>query len=1567
MAAQNFRLVFQGKIAPDQDLAQVKVRMQQLFKKDAQTIEKLFNGKKIPLKQGLNQSQAIQYKEKLRSMGILCEMESQKPQNKASPGSRHAPASAARSRNDKPLKYNDIDKAFTGSIPRVDPPLTYKAGIVAVGVTMVLLPLLYMALIGVVGYGVLHHMMVNTSWMQSLGYKLGTVAYITPIVAGVTIVLFMVKPLFARPAGEPKTITLDPLKEPIFIHFVNKIALAVGAPRPKHIQVDCDVNASASFHRGIFGFIGNELVLTIGLPLLAGFNARQLAGVLAHEFGHFSQGVGMRFHYLIYKINSWLFNAVYTRDSWDQKLDEVAEQSRDWLNVILNIARGGVWITRKILYVFMMAGHTVSSYMLRQMEFDADRYETLMAGSEQFKDTTLQLQKLGVAFRLSHDHLAKAWEEKKLVNDFPSLIAHNASQLPPELGKALLQQMEEAQTQIYDSHPSDKQRIDRAMQEQAAGIFNLHCESRELFKAFDYLAKQVTVHHYANDLGLEFEKDKLVDVNQVVKITRDHEQQQEAYHDYFKEMAPVFAFPLSVNIFDTSKLDWDKLVEQYQETNERIANEAVSRNRLMSQANKAYRQYQIFDAIDLLKQARVVMLPEWFDLDEESFGLHKQQWTKVEQQWQQLMDQLKPLFELNDTRLSIALTLLNHPKLIGLNREHAHHLKMRNRLSLLINNFKRNTDTIIDFEYKKFRLTALLSCARAIGQKVPELQTVSDKLLEEFKQAFVQLSNSLHRLDYPFVGEGEHETIAGHLEGFLPKRNQCASELEYYLSSGNIIEEKLESIYARIMSGLAAVALTVDRLLPALDEEQQPSIEEKPVQATMAGGSAMPQSNLAFKSSESMDPQDNPEKHTQSARAFFDAAVTGGGAPAKSIMPADMNPGVDVNAKAVAGNQDKATVESEAMANLLKPAPQPDQLPMEAEQTLQPSQADETESTAPAAVDMPDNQDIVAPAELPENTKDTQAKQGDLAVIEEDKKVDSGAESEAMHITDIAAATEPGAASDNSGTQFKTRTTDDNITGKAITEKTVPEAESPMAAAASKLKLAVAASADAAAQRKAPASETEKNETEQPTQPAPTAPTATTTGITAATTEATTKTTTKTTAAPTKAMDVHTPEPEQSEPHANKVQTSDDMTKSIDSLKQTISELSLEPLDPPASETLAQDPVAEQDSDEILDVDKNQSSGDNTSDSETQMPGQNHVAADDTLAQGGDLDEEALELAVVSAMSELGDIEDDLPLEDDDNEAENAQQVMNSDSITTNTDPANQPAQQADSSDSLLTAELATDQDELPLDLDQSADAEQGVENVAIPDSEQAGLDFAISITKANSPATVSAGESGAAPDKAFQIAQEKPVTTEDTIIPGAAPAVTESASSSAGPRNTPANMDANTDANATQEQEKSKPAAANDRLSQALEEMARKRNNLQAYLSQVANTVVTPGTETAARYNAVKADSFGKPSDRGEDKGNAVNAPKTNAPLPGTSSTTLKPTYNASSISDSVSNLKQMTQVSIKPDPSASLEPPAPFEPSVSFEPEPSTPLELPDEDSEVKSTGSKAADNKLSDNSGM
>ena len=62
------------------------------------------------------------------------------------------------------------------------------------------------------------------------------------------------------------------------------------------------------------GVFKKDLVLTIGLPLVAGLSIREFGGVLAHEFGHFAQGGGMRLTALVRFVNGWFARVVYERD-----------------------------------------------------------------------------------------------------------------------------------------------------------------------------------------------------------------------------------------------------------------------------------------------------------------------------------------------------------------------------------------------------------------------------------------------------------------------------------------------------------------------------------------------------------------------------------------------------------------------------------------------------------------------------------------------------------------------------------------------------------------------------------------------------------------------------------------------------------------------------------------------------------------------------------------------------------------------------------------------------------------------------------------------------------------------------------------------------------------------------------------------------------------------------------------------------------------------------------------------------------------------------------------------------
>src|SRR5207237_10899472 len=129
--------------------------------------------------------------------------------------------------------------------------------------------------------------------------------YCAPLFAGVVLVLFMIKPLFAPRARHAQPLALNPAAEPLLFAFISKVCETIGAPFPNRIDLDCHLNASAAFRRGAVSFLGNDLVLTIGLPLVAALSLREFAGVLAHEFGHFTQGFAMRLSYLIRSINAW--------------------------------------------------------------------------------------------------------------------------------------------------------------------------------------------------------------------------------------------------------------------------------------------------------------------------------------------------------------------------------------------------------------------------------------------------------------------------------------------------------------------------------------------------------------------------------------------------------------------------------------------------------------------------------------------------------------------------------------------------------------------------------------------------------------------------------------------------------------------------------------------------------------------------------------------------------------------------------------------------------------------------------------------------------------------------------------------------------------------------------------------------------------------------------------------------------------------------------------------------------------------------------------------------------------
>lgn len=405
-------------------------------------------------------------------------------------------------------------------VPTKTGPL-YQAGLAVVALAMVLLPAIYIALIVLAVWGVYYHL-VHNLWIFAGspgtggggGALIRLILYLGPAVAGGILIFFMVKPFFARQPKQVEPVTLDPAKEPLLFAFVQKICALVRAPVPSRIDVDCQVNASASLRRGLWS---RDLVLTIGLPLASGLDMREFGGVLAHEFGHFAQGAGMRLTYVIRKVSFWFARVVYERDAWDVRLEESARGADLRIGIVLHAARGCVWLTRRILWALMHTGNAISCFMLRQMEYDADSYEAKLAGSDAFESTAARLQVLNVATQIAYDDVRQSWTSHRLPENLPLLIDHKAASLPAEVHEKLSAASAFSKTGWFDTHPCDSDRVRAARRLNEPGVFRLTAPATGLFADFSELSKVVTRHQYEKQFELEFTEKNLMPAEEILR------------------------------------------------------------------------------------------------------------------------------------------------------------------------------------------------------------------------------------------------------------------------------------------------------------------------------------------------------------------------------------------------------------------------------------------------------------------------------------------------------------------------------------------------------------------------------------------------------------------------------------------------------------------------------------------------------------------------------------------------------------------------------------------------------------------------------------------------------------------------------------------------------------------------------------------------------------------------------------------------------------------------------------------------------------------------------------------
>lgn len=237
-------------------------------------------------------------------------------------------------------------------------------------------------------------------------------------ISGLLFAAFTVKFLFAK-STEPiqEKLEVTRVDNPELFSFLDEVAKETRTKLPKRVFVSPAVNAMVFYKSGLISLIFPvRKQMEIGLGLVNTVNMSEFRGVIAHEFGHFSQK-SLRLGVYIYTVNRVLFNLVYQHDSWDSLLGKWSSQGGPFAIFahFIMLTTNPVRKLLRLTYDYVMVKYMDLS---REMEFHADLIAANTAGCENYKNALRKIEFSQFAMDYELQILNQWIAKKKKTSDF---------------------------------------------------------------------------------------------------------------------------------------------------------------------------------------------------------------------------------------------------------------------------------------------------------------------------------------------------------------------------------------------------------------------------------------------------------------------------------------------------------------------------------------------------------------------------------------------------------------------------------------------------------------------------------------------------------------------------------------------------------------------------------------------------------------------------------------------------------------------------------------------------------------------------------------------------------------------------------------------------------------------------------------------------------------------------------------------------------------------------------------------------------------------------------------------
>lgn len=225
--------------------------------------------------------------------------------------------------------------------------------------------------------------------------------------------------------------------------FIDQICKETGAPYPKNIYVDPDVNAYVAYsNMWLSLFLPVRKELTIGLGLVSCLNLSEFKAVVTHEFGHFAQR-SMKIGSYIISANTVIHGMIFSRDSWDNALDQW-RSSDIRLSAAAWVITPVIWLIRQILSLFYQFLNMMHSSLSREMEFNADKVAVSTSGSQAIVSALWRLDDGAENWNNTINHSYLAGQKEIFVKN---MYQHN---------QLALDRTADKQKELFDKLPEDE-------------------------------------------------------------------------------------------------------------------------------------------------------------------------------------------------------------------------------------------------------------------------------------------------------------------------------------------------------------------------------------------------------------------------------------------------------------------------------------------------------------------------------------------------------------------------------------------------------------------------------------------------------------------------------------------------------------------------------------------------------------------------------------------------------------------------------------------------------------------------------------------------------------------------------------------------------------------------------------------------------------------------------------------------------------------------------------------------------------------------------------------------------